>query len=172
MRQKYQVRNITRKPKPAQGPDTRTMIEKRGHYVSYRNSQDKVIMLRPDEVKIINEPTEDVLTLVAQGYLSCAPMKDITDALHSHKAQPRKKKNDHEADVEAEIQSASVLGQRARQARASLMGETRNEKGVTELEGQPKQAKPELEGAVNPDGANNFTVTANRNSIPKRQRQR
>jgi hypothetical protein len=161
MRQKYQVRNITRKPKPLQGPDTRTVIEKRGHYVSYRNAQDKVIMLRPDEVKIINEPTEDILTLVSQGYLSCAPMRDITDALHNHKAQPRKKKGDHEAEVAAEIETAAAMGQRARQARASMMGETKNEKGVTELE-----------GAVNPDGANNFTVTANRNSIPKRQRQR
>lgn len=161
MRQKYQVRNITRKPKPVQGPDTRTLIEKRGHYVSYRNTQDKVIMLRPDEVKIINEPTEDILTLVAQGYLSCAPMKDITDALHSHKGPARKKKNDHEAEVAADIEAAAIQGQRARQARATMMGETRKEKGVTELE-----------GAVNPDGENNFTVTANRNSIPKRQRQR
>jgi hypothetical protein len=160
MRQKYQVCNITRKPKPTNGPDTRTLIEKRGHYVAYRNAAGNNVMLRPGEVKIINEPNEDVISLVTDGYLSCEPLKDIADALQSHKGSGRgkKKADDHEAEVAAELADASVRGKRAREARASMMGETQNTRGVTELE-----------GAVNPDGNPNFTVTATKNSIPKRQ---
>lgn len=157
MRQKYRIQNITRKPKPAQGPDTRTMIQKKGHYVSYRNAQDKVIMLRPDEIKIINEPTDDIVSLVSQGYLACVPLKDITDALEEHKGGGRRKKSTPEAEVAAELAVATAQGQR-RQARASMMGEVQNVRGVTELE-----------GAVNPDGNPNFSVTATRDSVPKRQ---
>lgn len=159
MRQKYQVRNITRKPKPAQGPDNRTMIEKRGHYVSYRNSAGNNVMLRPDEVKIVNEPNEDVISLVSTGYLACEPLKDITDALQSHKGSAKRKKAaDADGEIALEVADATARGQRARQARASMMGETADTRGVTELE-----------GAVNPDGENNFTAVAKRGSIPKRQ---
>ena len=175
MRQKYQVRNITRKPKPAQGPDTRTTIEKRGHFVAYRNAQGNNVMLRPDEVKIINEPNEDIISLVTTGYLSCEPLKDITDALQNHTGSTsRKKKGNPEADTTAELAQATAIGNRARQARASMMGETQNSKGVTELEhtSRPRKPAPELEGAVNPDGTPNFTVTASRDSVPKRQRAR
>lgn len=162
MRQKYQVRNITKKPKPAQGPDTRTVIEKRGHFVCYRNSAGNNVMLRPDEVKIINEPNEDIISLVTTGYLSCEPLKDITDALKNHTGtSSRKKKADPEAETAAELAQATAMGKRARQARASMMGETQNTRGVTELE-----------GAVNPDGNPNFTVTASRDSVPKRERAR
>ena len=159
MRQQYQVRNITRKPKPVAGPDTRTLIEKRGHYVSYRDARDKVIMLRPDEVKIVSNPGEDIFSLVSTGYLSCVPMKDITEALQSHKKAGRKR--GPEAEVEHDLAEATARGKLAREARASMMGETREERGVTELE-----------GAVNPDGPNNFTAVAKRGSTPKRQRQR
>lgn len=164
MRQKYQIRNITRKPKPAQGPDTRTTIEKRGHFVAYRNTAGNNVMLRPDEVKIVNEPNEDIISLVSTGYLECVPLKDITDALESHTSKSgnsRRKKTDQEADTAAELNFATAQGQKSRQARATMMGETQNTKGVTELE-----------GAVNPDGTPNFTVTATKDSIPKRQRQR
>lgn len=160
MRQKYQVQNITRKPKPAQGPDTRTTIEKRGHFVVYRNATGNNIMLRPDEVKIVNEPNEDIISLVTTGYLTCTPLKDIADALGNHtgKGASRRKKTDQEAETAADLNYATQQGRKARQARASMMGETQETKGVTELD-----------GAVNPDGNPNFTVTANRNSIPKRQ---
>jgi hypothetical protein len=158
MRKQYQVRNITRKPKPLQGGDTRTMLEKRGHYVSYRNHQDKVIMLRPDEVKIVNEPNEDIYSLVSQGYLSCAPLKDITEALQGHTGSARRKKVSPEAAVEADLAKASAMGRDRNQGKASMMGETQDVRGVTELE-----------GAVNPDGANNFTVVAKKDSVPKRQ---
>lgn len=170
MRQKFQIRNITKLPRPLHGPDTRTVIQKKGHYVSYRNAQDKVIMLRPDEVKIINEPNDDIITLVSQGYLSLQPLKDITDALQSHSSPGRKRQA--KSSVDSEIAVATAQGQRAREARASLMGEAQNETGVTELESQAKKmpTKPELEGAVNPDGTPNFTVTATKNSIPPRQR--
>lgn len=159
MRQQYQVQNITRKPKPVNGPDNRSMIEKRGHYVSYRDARDKVIMLRPDEVKIVSNPGEDIFSLVSTGYLACTPLKDITDALQSHKRAG--KKRSPEAEVEHDLAEATARGQQARQGRASMMGETREEKGVTELE-----------GAVNPDGPNNFTAVAKRGATPKRQRQR
>lgn len=121
-------------------------------------------MLRPDEVKIVNEPNEDIISLVSTGYLECVPLKDITDALESHTSKSgnsRRKKTDQEADTTAELNFATAQGQKSRQARATMMGETQNTKGVTELE-----------GAVNPDGTPNFTVTATKDSIPKRQRQR
>jgi hypothetical protein len=158
MRQQYQVRNITRVPRPERGPDARTMIQKRGHYVSYRNHQDKVIMLRPDEVKIVNEPNEDIFSLVSQGYLSCTPLKDITEALKGHTGSARRKKLSPEAAVEADLAKATAMAQERNQGKASMMGETQDARGVTELE-----------GAVNPDGANNFTVVAKKDSVPKRQ---
>lgn len=161
MRQQYQIQNITRRPKPVNGPDTRTMTAKRGHYVSYRNHQDKVVMLRPDEVKIINEPGEDIYNLVSQGYLACWPLKDIADALSQHTAPSRRKKPAADTETDAQLADAAQRGRTARQGRASMMGETQDVRGVTELE-----------GAVNPDGNPNFTVTATKNSVPKRQRQR
>lgn len=160
---RYQIQNTTKKPKPPTGPDTRSLIERNGCFVQYRDTRGNNVMLGVGGVKIVNDLTEDHIALIDQGHMSAVEIKDIAQALKKHAGPAPKRGVDAKLGTDIEDQRSGK--KHARVGKAALMGETQNATGISELE-----QVPEYEGAVNPDGTPNFTFTAKKNALPKRQR--
>ncbi len=156
MAERYQIQNVTKKPKPASGPDTRDLVAKNGCFVQYRNATGNNVIMGVGAVRIVNELNDDHIALLAQGHLSVETIEDITSSLKKHVAHVPQQRM---TGVEHTAEAARSGRKSTRSAKAALMGEAQKAVGVTELE-----------GAVNPDGAANFTFTAKKGALPKRQR--
>ena len=149
---KFELKNITQKPKPVNGRDTRKAIEKVGHPVQFRIGRDfdraPIIILMPGRAKIVDEVNSGIIGLREGGFITIRKITNIMDELEQHKYTPKT----------------------ARQEGAAARDDLRKANAV-EMGLDPHQGKSgsEYEGAVNPDGDPNFVVKAPRNTGPTGQ---
>jgi hypothetical protein len=149
---RFKVTNTTvKKPKidPETNKDLRSAIERVGHSVSFRDENDKLIVLAPGRVRIVSHIDGGLLGFRRAGMVSIEEIKDVTTALKEHTLQ------------ETPIQKKEKP--KVRSAHAVEMGKDDH--------GEGKKVFDEgYEGAVNPDGASNHRVVAPHNKKGKKQR--
>lgn len=151
----YLIKNTTVKPvrlDPVTKKDTRSVVEKFGHAVQWRDSHDKVVTLgvsHPGEITTDIGP--GLLGLMRDGYVSITQINDIGEVLALH-AKSGKRTQRRGVKKDAPVESLD------RSAKAVEMG--------TDDYKQP--SGNEYEGAVNPSGDPNFLVRApSRSSVRK-----
>jgi hypothetical protein len=135
--EKYRITNTTVKP-PRVGPsgkDTRTTIERVGHFVQWRDEQDRMISFPVGSPKFVNKVDGGLMGLARGGYIKIEKIGDVTEVLEEH-AYP--------------VRPKAAPAKTAKRASAVQMG----------LDTHESKGGAEYEGAVNPDGDPNFLVTA------------
>lgn len=150
--EQYIVRNTTiKQPKidPVTKADVRTMVEKVGHTISFKDVDGKVIMVPAGRERFVDVITGGMRTMERGGMIAISkPTDGVTTALKAHTAP-----------IVVEEAPIEVASQKKR-ATAVEMGKDDH--------GAAKRAlESEYDGAKNPDGEPNFRVIA-----PKKARKR
>lgn len=166
---RYMVHNTTRKAAridPKTGQDVRSVRDKVGHNISFRNEDDMSTVVTPGKFAITARINEGLMNLQRSGDCAIKEIKDITEAMAAHALTPEQNSRATRPTAGPAPQTpADVASQR------TLFPEDSNksEHGVSR-ERQPAKAvamgedKHEQRGgrehgeAVNPDGEPNFLV--------------
>lgn len=146
--EQYIVRNTTiKQPKidPVTKSDTRTMVEKVGHTISFKDVDGKVIMVPAGRERFVDAITGGMRTMERGGMIAISkPTDGVTTALKAHTAP-------------IVVEEAPVQRKRA----------TAVEMGKDDHGAAKRALESEYDGAKNPDGEPNFRVIA-----PKKARKR
>jgi len=155
--QMYRIINTTIKPprRGRDGKDARTAVERVGHPVTFRNKDDRNVILMPKRSVITHHLDEGLLNLQRGGFVKISKIDDITTALEEHKLETTTAKK--AAKKAAKKSSASK-----RNASAVQMGEDKH--------GSDKKTDSEYEGAVNPDGPPNFVAVVKKKRKARKKR--
>lgn len=166
MQEKFVITNTTVKPpriNPKTKQDARSLSEKNGYSVSYRDKNDQVVLIRANEFKVVTEVPDSVWGLEGEGLVSIKKLKDVSDALKEHTfrrerrgAKPASEERSDETQPEVEAES-----NRKRLAKAVEMGQDAH-----------RGANFPEDGAVNPDGPPNFVAIAPSSETRKRGKRR
>jgi hypothetical protein len=160
-RTKYKITNTTIKAPRlnADGVDVRKAIEKVGHGVSFRDDKNGLIAIHArDNPRIMNEVSEGMYRLQAGGLISIEEIDGVAAVLRDH-AQSR--------TANAPVSEAGQPAKGDDGRRRAVV----NEMGKGNEASSPESTQ-EYPGAVNPDGAPNFVVTApNRSGNGKKDKQ-
>jgi hypothetical protein len=151
MQEKFVITNTTVKaPRvdPRTKQDTRSLSERNGYSVSYRNAKDSVVVLRASEHRIVTEVPDSVYGLENEGLVSVRKLKDVADELQAHAFSTRRTAKKPEVPAFQDQEPPRPEGGK-RLARTVEMGQ----------DGHRGAESPE-DGAVYPDGKPNFVVTA------------
>lgn len=162
MSKKYMIINTTiRKPRPCpnSGKDLRSMAEKKGYRIQWRDKRDEIRSVSPAEwgsnPVIVEELSDSLLNFVREGLIEIKPIDDIGDVLKDFSTKATAKASEPVAEPAAakpEETAPPKKKRSQRRAKASEMSKANAKEVAAEKEEYP--------GAVNPDGPNNFTVTA------------
>lgn len=173
---RYIIANATRKEATfckKTGKDLRSIDQKKGFVVSFRDREDRQHLLHPDrQPVIIDEVTSGILQLKANGHITIKEVTDIMEALKEHAAPPKVRPTALVRDV-ANAGATAPQEERGlfpeqdaapgeRQARAVQMGEDKH----------VQRGGNEHEGAINPSGNPNFVVKAPTGDKQQNRRER
>lgn len=169
MQEKFVITNTTvKQPRidPKTKQDGRSLSEKNGYSVSFRDKKDQVVLIRATEHKIVTEVPDSVYALENEGLVSVRRMSDVADALKDHTFSGKRERRGVKApEPEAPAPAFKEEGERPaggkRLARAVQMGE----------DGHRGAESPE-DGAIHPDGKPNFVATAPSAETRRRNKQR
>ena len=153
---KYKITNITVKPKridPVTGLDTRTVGERVGHFVQFKDKTGRMILVNQSHPKIVDEIDGGIIALQRKGLIKIDQIQDVITELKQHTSDTSEKQ-----DREAVAATQRAL---AKKATAIEMG--------LDNHGEGKVGGNEYEGATNPDGNPNFLVTAPRGGKKRQQ---
>jgi hypothetical protein len=169
MQEKYIITNTTvKQPRidPITKQDGRTLTEKNGYMVSYRDKRDQVTVLRASEFRQVTEVPDNVWGLESEGLVSVRKAKDVAEELKGHTF--KRERRGAKAPVAADAPVAAPTEEKAekatrgkRQARVVEMGQ----------DGHRGADSPE-DGAIHPDGEPNFVVQAPSAETRRRSRER
>lgn len=149
--ERFKITNTTVKPirKGKNGEDLRTMTEKVGHSVQFRDEHDRAVILTQGRSAIINSLLPGIMELQRGGFVTIEPITDIAAALKEHSLQAEQERAAKRQAAEAKKADPNVT----RKARAVEMGKDTHE----------QRGGSEHEDAVNPDGNPNFLAKASKN---------
>jgi hypothetical protein len=160
---KYMIINTTVRPVrkcPKTGKDLRSAAEKKGYRVQWRDERDSVRSVSPAEwgsnPVIVADLSDSLLRFVEEGIIQIKTIDNIGDVLKDYSAKAEEKvKSSAEVEASEEPTPKQVKKKKAstRKAKASEMSKADSKEVAAEK-------NSEYPGAVNPDGENNFTVTA------------
>lgn len=151
---RFKLINTTVKPpkiNPKTGQDLRTMVEKVGHDIEVILDNNAAIRVEKHRPKIVDHVNEGMLRLERGGFIRIEVVDDVTAMLKSHVINGNKDsilKPDENLKYQEPVHPAAE----DRKAKVAQMGE------------EGKEPTDKLEGAVNPDGAPNFVVTASKDA--------
>lgn len=144
--ERFKVTNTTVKAprKDKHGKDLRSTTERVGHPVQFRDENDRIVTLQAGSATIVGKVDGGLLGLQRGGFIQISKVEDIAQELKAHSFQERPSR----AQIKQQMRSNST-------EKTATVSKTGFEKPASE-KGE------EYEGAVNPDGAPNFLVTAKR----------
>lgn len=154
---RYLLSNITVKApriNPQTGKDERTAIERGGHAISYRDAQDRVMLIQPNSTPhIVSDLNEGILRMHHEGLMGVKEVKDFSEILAMRQAagERTERRGVKKPQTPAFREEAKPAGRR--QARAVEMGQDSSRQ-------RQEADASESQGAVNPDGEPNFVVRA------------
>lgn len=151
---RFRVTNTTvKKPKyNKEGKDVRTVTEKVGHAVQWRDEKDALIQLYPSRSKIVDKILPSIQSLADGMYVKIELIDSIGKVLAEHTQR------ESEARSKARTE-AKKKRKKSKKAKAVEMGK----------DGHGQGSGTEHEGATNPDGDPNFLVKAPRGGKKKKK---
>jgi len=161
--QRFKLVNTTvKKPRlhPKTAADLRTAIERVGHDVEVILNSGTPLRIEKHRPRIVDHVNEGMHRMEHYGYIRIEPIEDVTAVLKHHTMVTKDTilKPDENVKYE-ELQSKPF---EKREAKVVMMGESSVE--------DVKKAESKYEGAVNPDGEPNFSVTASKDMKVNRKR--
>lgn len=154
----FKVTNTTVKPprRDKNGEDTRSTIEKVGHYVTFKKNNNEHTILAQGKSTIVSTIDEGLMSLARGQLVSIQKIEDISTALKEHTLDNQKQR-------QAANQALKDEHKPKRAAKAVQMGEDKHGTDVKEAS--------EYSGAVNPDGNPNFVAVATKKKRGRRKKE-
>jgi hypothetical protein len=161
--QRFKLVNTTvKKPKlhPKTGADLRTAIERVGHDVEVILNSGVPLRIEKHRPRIVDHLNEGMHRMETYGYIRIDPIEDVTQVLKNHVMVT--KDSILKPDENVKYEEIMKPAEDRKEAKISMMGESSSE--------DVKKMESKNEGAVNPDGEPNFSVTASKDMKLNRKR--
>lgn len=161
MQEKFVITNTTvKQPRidPKTKQDSRTLSERNGYSVSYRDKNDSVVMLRATEHKVVTEIPDSVWGLENEGLVSIRKLKDVSEELQAHTFSKRERRGVKPAEAPATDPTTGAPAFKDEEPRPA--GGKRLARAIEMGKDGHRGAESPESGAVHPDGEPNFVVTA------------